>query len=285
MLSVTKGGNHILFDGTKDRHLRIRFSVTHYAGGVLSQAIIDIYNLSKKSEGIVTEEYAEITLQAGYRNNIGVIFSGQAINHETRREGPDTFVRIYADSGVKDFDQKFASIRTFNKNTKTSEIIQIIASQFGLPYMIQDTENLPVQATGYQILGTVKQELNRITNAYDLEWYIENGKVVVKNKKNSIVGKTIEISELEGGLIGTPIRTAAGIEFDVHLNPGLNLNQLVNLKAKSPIIQYSGAFSVNQTEYLSRGTHLIKKLLFEGDTHENPWFTRCVGWKPATKEG
>lgn len=284
-LSVSKGGRYILFDGTEDRHLRIKFSITHYEGGILSQAIIDIYNLSKKSEGIITEEYSDITLQAGYKNNIGVIFSGQAINHETRRDGADTFVRIYADSGVKNIDQKIVSPRTFAKNTKTKEIIEIVVSELGLPFTIQDVDNLPLKASGYSIKGTVKQELNRLAKAHDLEWYVENGKVVIKSIETAIKGKTITISELDGGMIGTPIRSALGVEFDVHLNPGLKLNQLVNLKAKSPVINFSGVFSVNQEDLLSRGTHLIKKLIFEGDTHENPWFTRCVGWKPVTKEG
>ncbi|CAM0068266.1 baseplate hub [Vibrio phage D93] len=284
-LSVTKGGNHIEFDGTQYNPLRVRFSVTHYDGGILSQAIIDIFNLSKTSQGIVSEEYADVTLQAGYKNNFGVIFSGQTINHEERREGTDTFIRLYADSGIKNIDEKIVDPRTFNKNTKTSEIIEVIVKYLGMPYAIQDLDNLPLKASGYSIKGTVKQELNRIAKAHGLEWYVENGKVVVKNIHTSLKGKVINVSELENGMIGTPIRSSVGVEFDVHLNPGFRLNQLVNLKAKAPVIQFSGAFSMGQKDLLSRGTHLIKKLTFEGDTHENPWFTRCVGHKPATKEG
>lgn len=284
-LSVTKGGNYIEFDGTKERHLRLRFSVTHYDGGVLSQAIIDIFNLSKISKGIVSEEYADVTLQAGYKNNFGVIFSGQTINHEERREGADTYTRLYADSGIKNISEKIVEPKTFNKNTKTSEIIEVIVKYLGMPFTIQDLDELPVKASGYSIKGTVKQEMNRITAAHNLEWYVENNKVVVKKINTSLKGKVINVSELENGMIGTPIRSSVGVEFDVHMNPGFRLNQLVNLKARAPVIQFSGAFSVNQDDLLSRGTHLIKKLTFEGDTHENPWFTRCVGHKPPTKKG
>lgn len=271
-----------MFDGEQDNPLRVRFSITHYDGGVLSQGTIDIFNLSKKSLGIVSEEYADVTLQAGYRNNIGVVFAGQVINHEERREGPDTYIRLYVDSGIKNVDSKFVEPKTFAKNTNTKDIIETIVRYFDMPYTLQDADNLPIKATGYQILGTAKQELNRITKAHDLIWYIENGKIIIKAVRTSIVGRTIEVSELENGMIGTPIRSAVGMEFDVHLNPGFKLNQLVNLKAKSPVIQFSGAYTLNQEDLLSRGVHLIKKLIFEGDTHENPWFTRCVAWKPAT---
>lgn len=284
ILSVsTKSGKFITFDGTTDQHLRIKFSVTHYPGGLLSQAIIDIYNLSKKSEGILSEEYADITLQAGYRNNIGVTFFGQAVNYETRRDGADTFIRIYADSGVKYLD-KPVKPRSFSKTIKVLDVINVLANQFEMPYVIHDQELLTeVKSSGYQISGTLRKEMIRISMDHGLEWYIENGNLIIKKLRTDIKGQTIVVSELENGLIGNPSITSAGIEFDTHLTNSIKLRRLINLKAKSPIIQFSGAFTVNQRQFIDRGVYQVNKILIEGDTHDDLWLSKFSCIIPASE--
>lgn len=281
---TTKDGKSIELDGTKDDHLRIRFNITHYIGGVVSQASIDIFNLSKQSEGIASSDFAKVSLQAGYRGNIGLIFSGQSINYEFRREGPDSFVRLYATSGIQDFTGKMVKPKSYAKNISMLEVLKYVVETLDYPYVIQDEDKLPIAPTGYQVSGTVIQEIKRITLAYGLEYYCENGKLIIKSSESPVRKKVIQISELDNGLIGTPILNTAGIEFDLHLNPGIRLNTRVNLKAKAARIQFSGAYTATNKDLISRGEHLVKKITFNGDTHENSWITRCYAIKPAAKK-
>ena len=275
-LSLGSNGGTKIYETVNGEGLRLRFNVTHYPGGRLSMASIDLFNVNKQSEGIITSQFTDVSLQAGYENNTGVVFKGQIVNFNKLRDGPDTFLRMFCNSGVRALDNSRVEPKGLNKNVSVLEIIDLISKSLGLPLKIQreDFENLPLKSIGYPMGNSVRFELERLTRDYNLHWYIENGYLVIKKKDSKLPGSTIIIAE-ESGLIGTPVVTSVGISFKTHLNPSLSLNRIVNLRAKTPSIQFSGGYLVDQSRFIAHGSQRIIKINAVGDTHSDDWYSEC----------
>lgn len=275
-LTIGNKDSRIIYETQELNQLRLRFNISHYPGSTMSMASIDIFNIAQHSKNVIMSEYTDITLEAGYRDNFGVIFSGQVINFNELPDGPDTYLRMFCNAGILALDTKRVTPKGLNSNVTVQEVLDLIAKQLGLTIKLDKNQfsALPKKIVGYPVSGTVRSELTRISRDYNLEWYVENKTLVIKKIGLNFKKNPIEVSE-STGLIETPILTSSGIRFKTHLSAAYSLNDIINLKARAPKIQFSGAYTIDQKPFIRGGKQVISKIIHNGDTHSDNWFTAC----------
>lgn len=104
-LTVAGGG-----DSVDLSQLRIRFQVTQHNLQSPNAADITITNLSDQTVKRIKGEGTEVTLEAGYEENPGLIFKGQIIQKRSGRENPvDTYLNIIAQGGDQAYNHAVVS--------------------------------------------------------------------------------------------------------------------------------------------------------------------------------
>ncbi len=86
--------------------LRVRFQIDQQTLQTPNVADITITNLSDQTVQRITKEGTRVTLDAGYQDGHGIIFSGQIIQKRKGRDNPvDTYLNIIAQDGDRAYNQ------------------------------------------------------------------------------------------------------------------------------------------------------------------------------------
>lgn len=194
------------------RDLDVEFSIEAFAGsGKKSNpntAAISIYNLSKKTRDLFSEEHQAIEFYAGHGDDIGLIFVGQTTSVQHVVE--DTFIRtdILAGDGFKEFSIQRIS-KSFKAGTPILTILDDLTAAFDLPVVI-DPFLLTSQAgqvllQGETYDGLVKDAMNDLCGDYTMDWSIQHGTVEVTQKDSPFLADpTAVILSADTGMVGSP---------------------------------------------------------------------------------
>ncbi len=261
---VNQSGGHD-FEG-----LRIKFEVEKTNESQPNRARISIYNLSEKSRSMFEDGGSRVILTAGYKDNFGVIFSGNIVKAKhkkkkglqkgavtTKYEGVDIITEIEAGDG----DNKYRNSRLhrgFPAGTPIKDVLQELSGAFDMPANI-DEEAIPSlqYANGYSVDGPCRYALDEICKTNGLEWSIQNEvlQIISKNKTTKIGAIVLNPTS---GLIGSPTKMSKGVEFVSLLQPALSPGCAVKLESK-----------------FIEGTFKVRKVTHDGDSHEGDFVSKC----------
>ncbi len=86
-----EGGNDGLRFAVKDgSELRFKFQVEHGDKMSPNRAAITVYNVAKATEQRFLKEFKKVSISAGYRDNVGLIFKGEIIQRQPARRRRST---------------------------------------------------------------------------------------------------------------------------------------------------------------------------------------------------
>lgn len=180
--------------------LDIEFSIPFDDDIVPNEAEICVFNLSKNTIAQLKTN-AVITVEAGYNDDTGVIFSGRISQVKTKREGCDDRTIIKA-IDKEDFDNDSVQSLTYKKGVKASYILKDLISKLKLPVaMFQVAKDITMkEATN--IDGALADSIKEYSEMCGAVTYINGGKVYTRPQSKAI-GAHFEINE-DTGLIGSP---------------------------------------------------------------------------------
>lgn len=255
---------------------QIRFTVTQTPNAHRSYAEITVYGLAKATRDKAYRRFDRVKLEAGYEERHGTIFVGQIENVEIGREGPDSFIKLFAQSAVEQWPRAYVH-QSWGPNTPGKDIVEDVAEAYNLPVeFIGDFSALPRAVRGRTISRSARSALNELGRNYGFSWSIENERVVLARDGNSRQGGAFEYSALTG-LVGTPQITQAGIDIEVLLDPRIRPFNEFEVRAETGELTFNGVYYQRFPRTLGTGQYRAISMTHEGDFYGDTWTTSIEG--------
>lgn len=242
-----------------------------------NKANIRIYNLSEEHQKYFEAPFVEIVLSVGY-GGLGMfrLFAGQVTVAGTQKEGADTVTEVQLDSMYTQMNGTKIS-RTAPAGSSVKDIIENVAYGLNVVKTVFSGENIKKAfVDGYPMLGTPKQILTQLSEAFELEWQIDDQILYVQDVGKSYMSDTSKayvISEISGLLErpyydniekqrgkGDKLKMARkGVKLKILLNPAIVAGSIVK-------IDY-GEFT---------GFYKVERLTHSGGVFTEDWTTELI---------
>lgn len=278
-LTVAGGG-----DSVDLSQLRIRFQVTQHNLQSPNAADITITNLSDQTVKRIKGEGTEVTLEAGYEENPGLIFKGQIIQKRSGRENPvDTYLNIIAQGGDQAYNHAVVSKTLAAGHTYRDQVMTAYEAlkPFGITLgKIADLGDKKMPRARV-MFGMARDILRTIAISTGTSWSIQNNELTVTKNNEPKEGGAIVLNS-RTGLIGLPIQSIDGILVTCLLNPQIGPGSLIQIdQASVQEAKLSADYTavVNNAMIPSTADDGFYKCLVVnhiGDTRGDPWYSQIL---------
>lgn len=210
----------------------LKFSVKKNGSITPNELDLTIYNLSKTHRDIFIKEKNIITLEAGYKDDFGIIFKGTVQKgSENYLNAPNWETKIVSKDGIKELN-KIITSKSFAPKSSFESVIKYIIKECGLTE--GNLKGIPKEkfGTGYSLSGTAMSQLKTLLGKKKLDFFITDGVLHIIEKNTSINSTAILLDETSGH-IDTPKRTNTGWTVKSLLRPNLGPNTLLKVVSKT----------------------------------------------------
>lgn len=265
--------------GTAFTELRVTFKIKKNKGKEPNTADITVYNLSEPTRSKLKTKGTKIQLEAGYADNVALIFVGDSSIIDHQHDGPDWKTHIQCGDGLDAF--KFARYNeSFGPDTPVSEVARSIAQTTGLDLSaVKDKlAKLPgAFKNGVSFFGTVSQALDKVLNGTGQEWSSQDGKLQALGETEATSESPV-LLDADHGLIGSPAwgspihgvkpgqlqKKPQVLKIKTLLNPGLRPGRRITLSAIA-----------------TKGDFIVRDMEHSGDSFGGEWYSEleAVPWE------
>lgn len=265
--------------------LRIKFHIAKDDAQTPNKARITIFGVNDETVARIKKEFVDISLQAGYEENYGLIFRGNIVEVRSGREnGVDTFVEISAGDG--DSDYVYGTVnKTLLAGARPNDIAS--AAMVAQPGYVPDLGGAKLPR-GKVMYGMKRDVLRDVAQSTGSTWSTQDGKTQFLPLTEVLPGQAVTLNS-RTGLVGTPRQTVDGIEAEALLNPLLkigvrviiNEEDVASIKLKTleriEKKQAEGKDVDKQPAKIAAdGQYRVIKLVHEGDTRGKEWYSKLV---------
>lgn len=278
-------GKSITVSNYLSKGLKVEFNVRRYptnTGAGFNTAQIKVYNLSEDTFNFIADTASKCLLRCGYNEYANTIFVGNITSVTRTKNYTDVITDIYCVTNYSD-NAPDSIVNEAFINISLNDLLVSIAKQMKLTASI---EKLSDKLFNYTILDEPKKALQRLSLKFNFDWKIDNDTLVVTKKDNT---KPKFKFTPDSGLLKPPVRTDAGVNIEIFLNPDIAPSDIFELSSKFASYNLAGiefvervrggGFSdkreVNSKNYI--GSYKVLELIHEGNTHDNTWFTKIIG--------
>lgn len=179
-----------------------------------------------------------LTVLAG-RESTGVdrVFTGEVVS-AIPTSPPDRILQIKVQT-QESTKYKFSAVNS-PKTIQLSELSQKIADQYGLRLQFEaDDKTL----SNYTYNGTLSKQIKKLEMVGDIDAYIDDETLVVKNLGKGLKGEVFNIS-IHTGMIGAPSLDERGVKVRILFDPNRKLGEqvaitsLINKAANGQFVSY-----------------------------------------------
>ncbi len=281
---VTANGFNFTYGGSEQESgLRIRFQIVATPITTPNPATILITNADSGDARNTLKEFGPITLDAGYNDSHGVIYSGQLKQAIYGRESPtDTLLTLYA--GDNHTAHNYATVSTTLPPGSTPQQHLNVALQamkpFGtsLGYIGVDLSK-PTYPRAVTLFGMARDVLINIAKSKNAVVGYQQGKITMVPQGGSLPGGPIVLNS-SSGLIGMPSQTTEGIMARCLINPAIYQNSRVQIDQKdiqggiaALQVGANNEITAQQLAHIATdGVYTVYKVDINGDTRGNEWY-------------
>lgn len=192
--ATIKSGNVTI--NSKD--LDFEFTVPFDDDMEANEAEIVIYNLSETTINNLKCK-AGISIEAGYKNDTGVIFKGFINKISTKYEGADKITTIKC---LDDVTKKSVENLSFAKNTKASYILKTLIDKTGIPIAVFKMRRDHSYENEQTVDGDLMENIKKYAKVCGVSVYVNKGKIYARHIKE---GDNISFTvQSETGMISSP---------------------------------------------------------------------------------
>ena len=226
--------------------LTAQINISYKIGAKANTCDIAIKGLSRENRNKIFKDvmlpsiYMPITVEAGYDNNLTLLFSGNIMWAYSEREFPTVSTKIHVWSGGYDIINSRSHI-TLSKSQGVGDILKILTKDFKYVTTgeLGSIASNDARFRGCNLNGKTIDLINRYANDKAL---IHNDKLYILND-NEVIQGTIDLINSSTGLLGTPKKQDNLLEIDTIFEPNLTILQMV--KVESDILPlYNGQYKV-----------------------------------------
>nr|WP_284641182.1 hypothetical protein [Paenibacillus chinjuensis] len=142
-----------------------------------------------------------LTINAGYRGDVGVILHGFISKVHTKREGVDKITTIYVLDSEDLSSRKLTDV-AYAEGTLASYILKEMAAQLGLPIAQFELNQDYRYEDGYTASGEVTKIISDIAADCGTSAYVNKGKLYIRNLRRG--ADDVFSLNVETGMIGSP---------------------------------------------------------------------------------
>jgi len=256
--------------------LRMTFRVERVVFDAYAKLKLEIYNMNFKhgEQNSLFERGDNVILEAGYANNVSVMFSGLINNVQSVRNGVDDIVTVFASDNVVGLDLINVS---YSAQTSLVSLLSDLAFEAGV-----DIAEISIKPQN--ILGKLSYSkkfgniMNDLARTYKFTWFIYNGELYLYDDVKANSAKTILQINASTGLLESPILTQKGIDVKMLLESSVKPMDIYEVKSGG--LQFSQG-NLEFVDVITQGNGLQKVLsvIHSGDTHGAAWYTEIEGIK------
>lgn len=202
-----------------------------------------------------------VRLEAGYEDGMSQLYLGEVRAAHSSQDGPDVITEVASGDGEKDMQVTRISVPLGPKTSRDVALRAIVkALGCGEGNMDKAIESLNVPegegyAAGGVLYGSAADEMEAFCKAAQLDWSIQDGKLLLLDRGAALAGTALSLSS-ETGLIGSPAVDSKGIVTAKTLMiPDLFPGRAVVFDAKS-----------------LKGGYRVEECTYQGDTHGAEWY-------------
>jgi hypothetical protein len=223
----------------------IEFTIIRKNLGSSNVCEVRLYNLSEKNRNALRYDisnYSQVrkfTLNAGYGDNLPIVFTGNIKQAWSYREGVDFITTIQSfDAGNGYINAKILGDCTIAANTSMLNLYKkllnyipdVTIGKIGDSFVKdQKTGQFYTTTRSRTYTGDAIQVLRQLVGG---AFFIDNGKSYILADNEYIDGQTNTINS-QSGLLNTPLRELNIVSFDILFDPYLIIGQKINLDSST----------------------------------------------------
>lgn len=222
--------------------LRVVFVCKSWVVGVPNNGTFTLFNLNKDSAAALQSLAKSggggtVTFSAGYKDNVGVIFSGKIIQVNLgKANATDTTTAIYATSDDTTHSSAYVNTTLKAGSTGLDVYNSLIKASPGM--QAGDIPTKALQALRYPrsvtMFGPVRHFMRTLAHSVDGVFHYDSTLPQVHITQNNDPGKGSPILlNSDTGMIGLPTQKGTGINVRYLLNPAIKKNSIVKIDQKS----------------------------------------------------
>lgn len=248
---------------TKDfTGLRCRFRIEKTTESTANTARIEILNLSQESRTFLEGDEMRIQLSAGYPGSVEILALGDIAKAISKHEHPEWITVVESGDGQKALKEKHLDL-SWAPGTPFQSIFLQAVEALGVTLGSNIFVITEIATGGYTHSGTVKELMDKLATRFNLEWSIQDGAIQTTSKEAPVPGLAVLVTS-ENGLLGNVIKTVVKQPDGSDITT-LAFKMLINGEIKP------GKLVAMDTRDI-KGVYKVLKVVFDGDTHDGPWF-------------
>ena len=210
-----------------------------------------IYNLSDNTINSFKKS-GEISIEAGYKNDTGIIFKGYIDSIKTGYEDVDKVISITCFNCI---GAETVENITYSENTKASKILKDLILKLKMPIAVFNVRRDWNYESSVTIEGNLREEIKKYAEVCGISVYANNGSIYARYIKD---GDNINFTVNENtGMIGNPehyteeiksedyIDTIDGYKIEMLLQHRVTTASIINLSSRVA----NGVFRVRKGEH------------------------------------
>lgn len=289
--------------------LRVTFDIQKNVDNksTANTAKVVIYNLSQATLSKLSDKQmaCQITLSVGYGTELVQILVGDVLQISSKQEGTEIQTTFSIAEGFVTLNAAKIS-KTYPEGTTVKQVLEDAATVLDCPKVAITGDNANKALTyGYPAFGTLKQVLDDVCYANNMEWDIAGGELTVKDKRSVLASSTKEdaiVLSSETGMIGVPLTRHETVTVSADqpiqdneeaISPEtktLKSGKVVvakkrkqvrfNIEVKAllnPNCKTNGLIKVVSDKTELSGYYRVRNIKYVGDTRGNDWIMTIFG--------
>lgn len=227
-----------------------------------NEAEIIVYNLSQQTINELKIK-ASITIEAGYKDDTGMIFKGFITKVTTSYDGADKIITIKA---LDDVAKKTVENLSFASNTKASTILKTLIDKTGIPIAVYKIRRDHTYTNEQTVDGDLMENIKKYAQVCGISVFISKGQIYARHIKE---GDNLNFTvQSDTGLIGYPEpyeeevtaedfkETISGYNLTMLLQHRMTTAGIINLSSKIA----NGSFRIRSGEHTFNSDECITKI-------------------------
>lgn len=247
----------------KSSELDIEFDIPFDDDMESNEAEIIIYNLNDTTLGRLAKG-KKITVEAGFKGDTGVVFTGYIDKKTTVQDGVDRKTTLKCLDRLK---EKEVDEITFKAGTKASAILKNLIGKTGTPIAVFKIRHDFTFKDEQKVDGNLMENIKKYADICGISVYVSKGKVYARYLKEGD-NLNFEVKE-ETGMIGTPTEyeeentanenhteTIKGYEVETILQHRFRAGGIIKLKS----LNANGSFRIRSGAHSFRTGEAVSKI-------------------------
>lgn len=222
----------------KSSELDVEFKVPFDDDMEANEAEITVYNLSKSTVSNLKRK-SSISIEAGYKDDTGIVFKGFVDKVTTKYSGADKVTTIKCLDTIK--KKKVANL-SFAKNTSASYILKTLIDKTGLPVAVFNARRDHTYTSEQTVDGDLMENIKKYAKVCGISVYVNKGKIYARHlKKGDNINFTVQAStgmldypeEYEEEITAEDFKeTVKGYNITMLLQHRMTTGAIINLSSK-----------------------------------------------------